>query len=81
MDGHKNAKLSVTVLPGIQSVRDACLHWTKVTQCILKLVLKSLSLPSRHKMPLSYFESNAQPEQPSNVEDFTSRSTMKQWTL
>ena len=31
VDAQKNAKLSVTVLRGIQSDRDTSLHWTKVT--------------------------------------------------
>ena len=37
MDAQKNAKLSVTVLRGIRSDRDASLHWTKVTQAAVKL--------------------------------------------
>ena len=66
----KNAKLSVTVLRGIRSDRDASLHWTKITQAAVKLELQAPSLPRRHKMPSRYFEGNAQPEHHSNVEDF-----------
>ena len=57
-----NAKLSVIVLRGIRSDRDASLHWTKVTQATVKLELQVPSLPHHHKMPSRYFEGNAQPE-------------------
>ena len=75
VDARKNAKLSVTVLRGIQSDRDATLHWTKVTQAAEKLELQAPSLPRCCKMPSRYFEGNAQPEHHSYVENFIARST------
>ena len=44
MDAQKNAKLSVTVLRGVQSDRDAGLHWTKVTQAAGSWSYKHLHL-------------------------------------
>ena len=70
MDAQKNAKLSVSVLRGIRSDRDASLHWTKVNQASVKLELQALSLPRPCKMLSRYFEGNAQLEDHSNVEDF-----------
>ena len=70
MHAQNNAKLSVTVLRGMRSDRDASLHWTKVTQAAVKLELQVPSLPHRCKMPSEYFEGNAQPEHRSNIEDF-----------
>ena len=70
MDAQQNAKLSVRVLRGIRSDRDASLHWAKVTQAAAKLELQAPSLPRRRKMPSRYLEGNAQPEHHSNVEDF-----------
>ena len=75
VDAQKNAKLSVTVLRGIQSDKDASLHWTKAIEAAVKLELQAPSLPRCCKMPSRYFEGNAQPEHHSNVEDFTTRST------
>ena len=62
-------------LRGIRSDRDASLHWTKVTQAAVKLELElqAPSLPHHCKMPSRYFESNAQPEHHSNVEEFYSQ--------
>ena len=60
VDVQKNAKLSVTVLRGIQSDRDANLHWTKVTQAAVKLELQAPSLPRHYKMPSRYFEGSFQ---------------------
>ena len=37
VNAQKNAKLSVTVLRGIQSDRDAGLYWTKVAQAAVRL--------------------------------------------
>ena len=68
MHAQKNAKLSVTVLRGIRSDRDASLHWIKVTQAAVKCELQATS--HRRKKPSRYFEGNVQPEQHSNVEDF-----------
>ena len=59
VDAQKNAMLSVTVLRGVQSDRDASLQWTKVTQVDVKLELKEPSLPHHHKMSSKYFEGNA----------------------
>ena len=42
VDTQKNAKLSVTVLRGIRSDRNASLHWTKVTQAAVKLSYEDL---------------------------------------
>ena len=70
VDAQENARLSVTVLQGIRSDRDASLHWTKVTQAAVKLELQAPSLPHCRKMPSRYFEGNTQPEHHSNVEDF-----------
>ena len=70
VDAQQNAKLSVTVLRGIRTDRDASLLWTKVTQAAAKLELQKPSLPRRHKMPSRYSEGNAQPEHHSNVDDF-----------
>ena len=50
VDAQKNAKLSVTVLRGIRSDKDASLHWTKVTQAAVKSELQAPSLPRRCKM-------------------------------
>ena len=69
VDAQKNAKLSVTVLRGIRSDRDASLHWTKVTQAAVKLELQAPSFPCCTKTPSRYFEDNAQTELYSNVED------------
>ena len=60
MDAQKNAKLSVTVLRGIRSDRDASIHWTKVTQVAMKLELQAHSVPCLRKMPSRYFEGDAQ---------------------
>ena len=68
VDAQKNAKLSVTVLRGLRSARDANLHWTNVPQATVKLELQSLSLLRQRKMPSRYFEGNAQPEHVANVE-------------
>ena len=62
VDAQKNAMLSVTVLRGVQSDRDASLQWTKVTQVAVKLELKAPSLPRHRKIPSRYLEGNAQPE-------------------
>ena len=70
VDAQKNAKLSVTVLRGIQSERNASLHWTKVTQVAVNLELQAPSLPCCHKMPSRYFGGIAQPEHYSNDENF-----------
>ena len=69
VDAQKNAKLSVAVLQGTQSDRDTSLHWTKVTQAVVKLELQAPSLPHHCKMPSRYFEGIAQTEHHSNVED------------
>ncbi len=42
----------------------------QATQVDVKLELQAPSLPCRCKIPSSYFEANAQPEQHSNVDDF-----------
>ena len=47
VDAQKNAMPSVTVLRGIQSDRDASLHWTKVTQAAVRLKLQAPSLLHR----------------------------------
>ena len=62
VDAQKNAKLSVTVLRGIRSDRDASLLWTKVIQAAVKLELQAPSLSCHRKMPPRYFERNAQQE-------------------
>ena len=70
VDAQKSAKLSVTVLRGIQSDRDASLHWTKAIEAAVKLALQAPSLPRRCKMPSRYFEGNAKPAHHYSVEDF-----------
>ena len=70
VDAQTNAKISVTLLRGIQSDRNPSLHWTKVNHAAVKLELQAPSLPRRRKIPSRYFEGNAQPENHSNVEDF-----------
>ena len=70
VDAQQNAKLSVSVLRGVRSDRDASLHWTKVTQAAAKLELQTPSLPHRRKVPSRYSEGNAHPEHHSNIENF-----------
>ena len=70
VDAQKNAKLSVTIIWGIWSDRDASLHWIMITQAAVKLELQAPSFPHHSKMPSRYFDGNAQPEHHSNVEDF-----------
>ena len=77
----KNAMHSVTVHQGIRSDRDASLHWTKVTQAVVKLELQAPSLPRHRKKPSRYFEGNAQPEHHSDVEDFYHLIYLNLWTL
>ena len=61
-----NAKLSDTVLWGIRLDRDASLH----SQATGKLKVQEYSFPHRCKIPSRHFESNAQSEYHSNVENF-----------
>ena len=62
--------LSVTDLQGIQSDRDASLHWTITTQAAVRLELQAPSLPHHCKMPSRYFMGNTQSEHHSNEENF-----------
>ena len=81
VDAQENVRLSVTVLQGIRSDRDASLHWTKVTQAAVKLELQAPSLPRRRKMPSRYFEGNLNLSTIKMLRTFTARSTLKLWTL
>ena len=81
LDAQKNAKISVTVLRGIQSDRDASLHWTKVTQAAVKLELQTPSLPHPIRCHQGILRVMLNLSTILMQSTFTARSTLKLWTL